>query len=398
MPTLSVIIPAYNSARYLPETIESVLTQAGSDVEIIVVDDGSTDATPEVLAHYADRICIIRQANQGLSAARNRGIAQASGSWLAFLDADDLWLPQFAETMFAALSSDMATAGVISCGWRYVDANGQAIGRDVTPAVERVTFAQLLTGNRFPPLAAIVRREFAVNIGGFDLTIDGVQDWDFWLRLAQAGHEIRCLRQILVSYRQVPGSMSRNVALMRDNGIAVLDKLFAQPGLQHDILAQRETVYGLIKLWAGANFYEIQRPDQGDEEFRQALTSFPAILFERETYYAIICATQSRERKGSATGLNLADAEARLWSIIGAAFEASPPPAARRRAALALAHQELAGFARRQGRRRLALRHVLQSMKYAPDAAAFGRAARILAASLLRPTSERYSAASESHR
>ncbi len=94
MPAVSVIIPAYNCSVYLPEAIESVLTQTYTDIEIIVVDDGSTDDTPEVVAPYLDRIRYIRQSNKGLPAARNTGIRASGGEFVALLDGDDSWLPE----------------------------------------------------------------------------------------------------------------------------------------------------------------------------------------------------------------------------------------------------------------------------------------------------------------
>lgn len=93
-PTVSVVIPTYNRAKYVTETIDSVLSQSYTDYEIIVVDDGSTDNTREALAPYMDRIRYIHQQNSGVSAARNRGIKAARGKWIAFLDSDDIWLPE----------------------------------------------------------------------------------------------------------------------------------------------------------------------------------------------------------------------------------------------------------------------------------------------------------------
>ena len=112
--TVSVVVPAYNYARYLPKAIDSALGQTHPPLEVIVVDDGSTDDTPRVLAAYADRIRVIRQANQGAGAARNAGIAAARGEYVAFLDSDDLWHPRKLELQLARFASDPETTAFIS--------------------------------------------------------------------------------------------------------------------------------------------------------------------------------------------------------------------------------------------------------------------------------------------
>src|SRR5262245_39908172 len=104
MPNVSVVIPSYNSAAYLPAAIDSVLAQTARDLEVIVVDDGSTDDTPDVVARYGPPVRGIRQANAGVAAARNRGIAEARGRYIAFLDADDTWEPVKLERQLGELS------------------------------------------------------------------------------------------------------------------------------------------------------------------------------------------------------------------------------------------------------------------------------------------------------
>src|SRR5437773_3781756 len=113
--TVSVVIPTYNYARYLPEAIDSALAQTHAPLEVIVVDDGSTDDTPRVLAVYGDRIRVIRQANRGPGAARNTGIAAARGEYVGFLDADDVWLPRKLELQMARFEADQGL-GLVHCG------------------------------------------------------------------------------------------------------------------------------------------------------------------------------------------------------------------------------------------------------------------------------------------
>ncbi|MBV6496243.1 MAG: putative glycosyltransferase EpsE [Pyrinomonadaceae bacterium] len=120
---ISVIIPNYNYARYLPEAIESVLAQTHKNVEVIVVDDGSTDDSKEVLASFGDRIRTIFQQNQGVSAARNRGVAESNGDFLAFLDADDAFLPSKLEKQLELFRAD-EEIGLVHVGMVNVDPNG----------------------------------------------------------------------------------------------------------------------------------------------------------------------------------------------------------------------------------------------------------------------------------
>lgn len=384
IPVLSVIIPAYNAASYLQQTVNSVIEENDRRVEIIVVDDGSTDETPEILAAFGNRIRSIRQSNQGLSSARNQGIAQARGIWIAFLDADDLWLPGFSTIMLAETDRLAEDYGVVSCGWQYVDTRGNKIGFSVTPSLADETFQRLLLGNSFPTMAAIVRQDWASRIGGFDLEIDGVQDWDFWLRLSQAGCKIHRIPHVLVSYRQVSGSMSRHVVMMRENGEAVLDKIYGKSDLPSDILHLKQKAYGFVKLWAAANYYNVGCPQQGFEAFQQSLSEFPVLLTMTETYYAIVCAEQPREQKGTAIGVNLMHAETLMRSLLHGTFaEASSFSCELRKASFALAYEVLSGFAFRQGNRRLAFRYALRSLMNAGDLKTLSRVGRLAAKAIL---------------
>src|SRR5258708_4350216 len=124
----SVVIPAYNHARFLRETIESVLVQTLPPDEVIVVDDGSTDETPAILASYSSRLTVVRQDNRGFSAARNTGAARASGDVIAFLDSDALWLPTKLERQIVRLTAD-PDLGLVHCGVEEIDAAGRVVGR-----------------------------------------------------------------------------------------------------------------------------------------------------------------------------------------------------------------------------------------------------------------------------
>src|SRR5438034_9298591 len=127
MNTVSVIIPTYNYARYLAAAIESALAQTYAPLEIIVVDDGSTDDTLRILGAYGNRLRVLRQANQGAGAARNAGIAAARGEYVAFLDSDDLWHPRKLELQLARFASD-PDLGLVHCGVEVLDEQGRTTG------------------------------------------------------------------------------------------------------------------------------------------------------------------------------------------------------------------------------------------------------------------------------
>ncbi|MFM7427887.1 MAG: glycosyltransferase family 2 protein, partial [Elainella sp.] len=201
-PRVSVVIPAYNCADYLPAAIESVLAQTYRDFEIIVVDDGSTDATPEVLHRYGNQLVAISQANQGVALARNHGIQIAQGEWVAFLDADDLFLPDKLAAQMALAEANPAL-GLIHSGWQRVDSQGRFL-MDVEPwqQVPDLTLESWLRWKPVLPSAMLFRRDWLERSGGFDPRFPPAEDTELVLRLALMGCEAAWLRQITVKYRQ----------------------------------------------------------------------------------------------------------------------------------------------------------------------------------------------------
>lgn len=184
MPKVSVIIPAYNSAQYVGEAVESALAQTYKDHEIIVVDDGSTDNTKEVLSPYTSRIKYFFQENRGAPAARNFGISRSRGRYVAFLDADDLWLPDKLEKQVMALESNPHLA-FVSSGTYAVNAQNQIIGVwNKNPQIKE-NFGNLLENNFIYILTVVVRRDCLDKVGGFDERLFPSDDYDLWLRLAK---------------------------------------------------------------------------------------------------------------------------------------------------------------------------------------------------------------------
>ena len=227
-PSLSLVIATYNHARYLGAALDSVVAQT-RPTEVIVVDDGSTDDTPAVLAGFASRVRVHRQDHRGLSAARNAGLALATGRYLAFLDADDVLAPAKLDRQAAVLDAEP------DVGWTYCDVR---IEDEVTGehrlASERFRYAdrrldgwlfpELVRGNFIPVMAPLVRREALAAAGPFDPSLSPMEDWDLWLRLSLVARA-RYLAEPLATYLVRPAGMSRDRARMERCRFLVIEKL-----------------------------------------------------------------------------------------------------------------------------------------------------------------------------
>ena len=185
-PLVSVVLPSFNRAGTLGRAIHSVLTQTYGRFELLVVDDGSTDATESIVKGFADaRVRYLRQdGNQGVAAARNRGMREALGELIAFLDSDDAWTPRKLERQVALLRSAPAQVGLVYCGVEVRDASGV---RSINlPAQRGYLFRTLLAGNVVHGCSGVVMRRTVFDlIGGFDETLTAIEDYDYWLRAAQ---------------------------------------------------------------------------------------------------------------------------------------------------------------------------------------------------------------------
>jgi glycosyltransferase involved in cell wall biosynthesis len=222
---VSVVIPAYNYAHFLPQAIDSALAQTYAKVEVIVVDDGSTDATPEVAARYGDRIRYIRKTNAGLPAARNTGIQHASHPFIGFLDADDLWKPEFldrAMKLFAQLPRDY---GLVASHALYIDEQGrELVLKALTWAVHGpLDHRDVLIKTRFSPSAVVARKSALEAAGMFDETLRSSEDRDMWIRIG-AKYPLYLHTDRLALIRRHRNSMSRNAGRMKANIQRVLDK------------------------------------------------------------------------------------------------------------------------------------------------------------------------------
>jgi glycosyltransferase involved in cell wall biosynthesis len=232
---VSVIVAAYNHEAYIRQCIDSALAQTYPDVEIVVVDDGSSDGTYEILKSYDDSITLIRSTNRGTQAARNAAIAASTGQYLALLDSDDYWLPHKLAQQMQVFVEHPDTALVYSLALA-VDEVGSPLGGGVpfgrdAPDPHRV-FETLLASCHIPALTAVFKRACLDAVGSFDESLLGSGDWDMWLKIAERW-SVRCVPEPLAFYRVHPTNTTKMLfaskRVVAEHG-RVLARYLSEPG------------------------------------------------------------------------------------------------------------------------------------------------------------------------
>ena len=216
--SVSVVIPAYNASKYIAQTLESVLRQSLPADEILVVDDGSTDDTGAIAARFGAPVRVIRIPNSKLPAARNLGVREARGEWIAFVDSDDLWEENKLERQMQELThhpeADLCYTGRILL---VEAADGSTAFGDVIQVPPATTIQEeMLRTNKFPPSCVVIRRSTFLEVGGHDTTFPFVEDWELWLRLLQAGVKFTECPEPLLQYRVHPNNMTHNAIPLLD--------------------------------------------------------------------------------------------------------------------------------------------------------------------------------------
>jgi glycosyltransferase involved in cell wall biosynthesis len=269
-PLVSVIIPTYNCQNYITRAVESVLEQEDCSYEIIAIDDGSTDNTQQVLEPYLDRLRYILQNNQGVAAARNRGIDLAKGDLIAFLDADDYFLPGKIAAQ-ASIFAQRPDLGIVHSGWQRVDDRGQKI-LDVCPweNIPELDLASWLRWKPVLPSAMMFRREWLQYVGGFDPRFPPAEDTDLVLKLALKGCKSAWLRQITVCYRQHDQSAMHKGLPQARSLSAVMDNFFNQPNLPEIVQLMEHSVrYGTL-VWIAWYLHYTGHPVESTDYLKKA--------------------------------------------------------------------------------------------------------------------------------
>lgn len=269
---ISVVIPAFNAEPFLRDAIESVLRQSYSPIDCIVVDDGSSDGTSSAVAQYGGRVRLISQQNQGVARARNRGAAEGIGELLAFLDADDVWLPERLATQARALRG--TAAGAVLCAATEVDRYLRPIvDRRLAPRPSRETM--LLQRGALVSCSSnmLIKRSTFDELGGFHHALSVSADWDFLLRLLEAG-PLEYVDEPLVLYRRHGGNMSTDIATMaRDMSMAYREAFARQP----DLAPIRRQAYGRLHWMLAGSSYNTHRWSASARHIGKALFYRPSL-------------------------------------------------------------------------------------------------------------------------
>lgn len=261
---VTVVIPAYNDAAWIADAITSVLTQTMRPAEILVVDDGSMDDTAELVRdRFGSMVTVISRANGGPSRARNTGIEAASQPYLAFLDADDVWIPAKLERQvrFLETSPDI---GLVATDW-VRDAHELPAEVPDLEGVPKtaIRYADLLALNRFQTSTVVTRTKLLQEVGGFDPAVDGAEDWDLWVRLAQASGVVKFDWPFVV-YRDRETGYSKDVWRVYETMLLLLDK-------HRDSAPLSEAGFRELEAWHHLRFFVALSLLHDRDHARQAL-------------------------------------------------------------------------------------------------------------------------------
>jgi len=259
-PTVSVIIPTYNNASFLGEAVESVLSQTYKKIEILVVDDGSTDTTAQVIEKYKEQVRYLYKENGGVSSARNRGLEEARGEWVAFLDADDLWLPDKLQSQMEPMIQN-DRVGIVTCGAMMINEEDQMIDQFMIPdyrnrenLLKSLYKENVISGGS----QVLVRKKCLERVGNFDESLKCGEDWDMWLRIAKIS-EIVFIERPLVKIRTRADSCSNSSENLERNlrhECQVLKKNLPEVGLSPQKLFLKMESYSYRYFVTAWSYYE----------------------------------------------------------------------------------------------------------------------------------------------
>jgi len=275
-PVVSVIIPAYNSAKYLSDAIASVLEQTYTDYEIIVINDGSTDNTNEIVAPYLDQIRYFKQSNQGVSSTRNRGICLARGEFIAFLDADDMLMP-FKLKQQLEIFSNQPQIGIVNSGFRIITEAGKEVSdTERWHKIPQLTPEIWLLHKPVLPSAMMFRRDWLIKVKGFDPRFFASEDVELVLRMVAQGCKGAWHRAVTVYYRQHEASATQSNPLKQAlNAELMQDIFFARNNLPESMRSlEKQSRYDFL-VWIACVLYQANFIDEMISYLRKSLKYTP---------------------------------------------------------------------------------------------------------------------------
>lgn len=288
MPRISVVVPTYNQAQYLGKTIESVLAQRYRDYDLIVVDDGSTDGTRKIVEGFGGRVRYLYQRNRREAAARNAGIRASNGEYVAFLDSDDLWLPNKLEVDFELLTS-MPEAKMVYSNVAYIDERGWIIGHRRERSPSGNVLRALVLNNFIVVSSVMVRRECLEEVGGFneDPELSGSADWELWTRLA-ADSPIIFSGMGTVQYRIHAEKMMADPYRMKKAMLRAHELMFSNPSLRMKIENLKVKALSNIHVFGAVNFYSVGFGGECRIHLYDALKIWPGQIFHGIWWWTLL--------------------------------------------------------------------------------------------------------------
>lgn len=294
MPKVSVIMPVYNSSQFIAEAIESAINQTYKDLEIIVIDDGSTDSTSAIVGkyvkQYSGRVRYFYQSNCGPAAARNRGIKEAGGEYMAFLDSDDIWLPEKSELQISRLETD-PKCGLVHTKRVRIGLDGETLLTRHGEPLEGHVFDRLLKENSICSSSVMIRKSCLDAAGLFNEDRNNrSEDYDIWLRIAHK-YQLGFIDQILVKYRVNPDGYNRsNIASAYKSEIGVFLKAVELYEGDKEILIKERLHRSMLRM--GDSFFYAK-------EYKEAAEAFlGALKYKKTDIKAIKCYLASKVMGG----------------------------------------------------------------------------------------------------
>jgi glycosyltransferase involved in cell wall biosynthesis len=253
-PLVSTIIPVYNAEKFLTKTVESVLAQSYSNIELLVVNDGSTDRSGEIARSFGDQIKYIEKPNGGVSSARNLGVGESKGDLIAFLDADDLWAPNKIEKQVAKFI-ELNLPALILSGVMFIDEYGKRISDSLAPdqkeLIENILLLRPNTG--YFASTGVLPRSLFRDVGGFDENLSTSADADFLCR-ASVAYEIFSVGEPVAMYRRHGNQMHHNLAALEHDMNIIYEKVFTSENLPKNIASLRSRAHASLASTLAVGF------------------------------------------------------------------------------------------------------------------------------------------------
>jgi glycosyltransferase involved in cell wall biosynthesis len=270
MSIVSIIIPTFNRKFMVCKAIDSALNQTYKDIEIIVVDDGSSDNTQELLVQkYRDKIKYFYQENRGVAGARNAGIQESRGEYIAFLDSDDTWMPAKLDAQMKIFQSD-TDVGLVYCGYTTLDMQGEIVGQ-VKPACKGMIYYDLVLGNQMGASSVVIKRECVEQIGFFQGRYSPAEDYEYWLRISRK-YKVDFVEDPLVQYVTHDQGLSQNGRAMEQAVMRILEDHWQGNQLNGNLMHRSYSNNCVNLAW---NYYRNGDHDSFKQLLHLALTHCP---------------------------------------------------------------------------------------------------------------------------